>query len=68
VAWFSIVGDVLGQHGQADSERVRLVTYGIIGMFSWMHRWYRPGDGWSSDALGELYADLVLGGVRAAAA
>lgn len=38
-------------------------AYGIIGMVSWTHRWYRPRGRLSAEQIGDAYADIVLGGL-----
>lgn len=64
-AWAWLVRDVLEANGEpADPRRARLLAYGVLGMASWMHRWYRSDGPVSSTELGELYADLVLDGLR----
>jgi TetR/AcrR family transcriptional regulator, cholesterol catabolism regulator len=41
----------------------RVITYGIVGMVNWSHRWYRPTGGLSSEEIGEAYASMVLDGL-----
>jgi AcrR family transcriptional regulator len=64
-AWAELVRQVLEADGDTvDPRRARLLAYGVLGMASWMHRWYRSDGPVSSTELGELYADLILDGLR----
>jgi TetR/AcrR family transcriptional regulator, cholesterol catabolism regulator len=67
-AWEAVVRGCLGVRGDADEDGVRIVTYGILGMFSWMHRWYRPGGARSGAEIGETYAEILLTGLNGFAA
>lgn len=40
----------------------RIVAYGILGMLSWTHEWYRPGSA-STSEIAETFADMVLDGL-----
>jgi TetR/AcrR family transcriptional regulator, cholesterol catabolism regulator len=42
----------------------RLVMLGILGMHNWIHRWYVPGGRNSLDQIGDVFAEMVLTGVR----
>ncbi len=42
----------------------RLVMLGILGMHNWIHRWYVPGGRNSLNEIGEVFAELVLSGLR----
>jgi AcrR family transcriptional regulator len=42
----------------------RLVMLGILGMHNWIHRWYVPGGRNTLDQIGEVFAEMVLSGVR----
>jgi AcrR family transcriptional regulator len=63
IAWRKIVRGCLGERGD-DIHEVTITTYGILGMFSWMHRWYRGGGAWSGREIGARYAEMVLDGIR----
>jgi AcrR family transcriptional regulator len=63
IAWRKIVRGCLGGRGD-DAHEVTVTTYGILGMFSWMHRWYRGGGEWSGRDIGARYAEMVLDGIR----
>ncbi len=62
--WIEIVGSVMADRGEPDPVQVRLTTYGILGMFSWMQRWYDPEGERTSTEIGHLFADLVLRGLE----
>jgi TetR/AcrR family transcriptional regulator, cholesterol catabolism regulator len=63
IAWRKIVRGCLGERGKDDHE-VTITTYGLLGMFSWMHRWYRPDGACSGREIGARYAEIVLEGMR----
>jgi AcrR family transcriptional regulator len=64
-AWADLVRQVLEADGaEVEPGRARLLAYGVLGMASWMHRWYRSEGRVSATELGHLYADLVLDGLR----
>jgi hypothetical protein len=63
-AWTEIVESVLKLRQGPEPADVQLITYGILGMFSWMHRWYRPGGPRTPTEIGELYARLILEGIE----
>ena len=63
-AWTEIVGSVLRLRPGPEPADVDLITYGVLGMFSWMHRWYRPGGPRSAKEIGELYARVILKGIE----
>ncbi len=63
IAWRKIVRGCLGERGD-DAHEVTVTTYGILGMFSWMHRWYRRGGASSGREIGARYAEMVLDGIR----
>lgn len=63
IAWRKIVRGCLAERGQ-DAHEVTVTTYGILGMFSWMHRWYRSGGARSGREIGARYAEMVLDGIR----
>ena len=37
-------------------------TYAIIGMWNWMHRWYRPGGEWTPDTVAEEFIQILESG------
>jgi AcrR family transcriptional regulator len=40
----------------------KLISYGILGMVSWMHQWYRTGGRATAEEIGEQFAALIIGG------
>jgi AcrR family transcriptional regulator len=42
----------------------RLVMLGILGMHNWIHRWYVPGGRNSLNQIGDVFAEMVLSGLR----
>jgi AcrR family transcriptional regulator len=43
----------------------RLLAFGIIGMCSWSHNWLDPNGALTPRQIGELFADLVVSGLKA---
>jgi AcrR family transcriptional regulator len=43
----------------------RVLTYGIIGMVNWSHRWFRPEGRLSADEISRAFAEIVLNGLLA---
>ena len=41
----------------------QLITFGIIGMCNWSHRWYKPSGKLSSETIGQAFAEMVLNGL-----
>jgi TetR/AcrR family transcriptional regulator, cholesterol catabolism regulator len=42
----------------------RLIANGIIGICNWSYRWFNPKRGDNSDAVGKVFGDLILNGLR----
>jgi AcrR family transcriptional regulator len=42
----------------------RLVMLGILGMHNWIHRWYVPGGRNSLEQIGDVFATMVLSGLK----
>jgi AcrR family transcriptional regulator len=42
----------------------RLVMLGILGMHNWIHRWYVPGGRRSLTEIGDVFAEMILSGLR----
>lgn len=36
-----------------------LVTFAILGMCNWLHKWYRPGGKLTPDQIGDVFVDLL---------
>jgi AcrR family transcriptional regulator len=41
-----------------------LVMLGVLGMHNWIHRWYVPGGRNSLTEIGDVFAEMVLSGLR----
>lgn len=58
------------EQGYADGSlrnigSARTIAFGIIGMLGWTNRWYRPEQSTlSAREIGEVYAELVVSGLR----
>lgn len=47
-----------------DAGAARLIAFGVIGMSAWSYNWLDPDGPVSARDLGELYANVVLDGLR----
>src|SRR5690606_34540229 len=57
------------EQGYADGSfrrmgAARTVTYGILGMLNWSHRWFNPNRSGGPEEIGNTFAELVLGGLE----
>jgi AcrR family transcriptional regulator len=57
------------EQGYADGSFRRMgsaltVTYGILGMLNWSHRWFKPNTAAGPEEIGKTFAELVLGGLE----
>jgi TetR/AcrR family transcriptional regulator, cholesterol catabolism regulator len=43
----------------------RIITFGLFGMCNWTYQWLRPGRGFTSHQVGEMFANLILQGLQA---
>lgn len=43
---------------------VTIVALGVLGMVNWAHRWFRPNAGMSAESIADVFADLILQGLR----
>lgn len=41
-----------------------VVMHGILGMCNWVHRWYRPGGRNTLGEIGQMFASMIIDGVR----
>jgi AcrR family transcriptional regulator len=41
----------------------RVISYGIIGMVNWSHRWFRPEGPASAEEIGDTFTEIVLKGL-----
>ncbi|WP_449282519.1 TetR family transcriptional regulator [Leucobacter sp.] len=48
-----------------DRGPVRVVAFGIIGMVAWTHTWLSSSGSLTPSEIGEIFADMVLDGLRA---
>jgi TetR/AcrR family transcriptional regulator, cholesterol catabolism regulator len=62
-AWRKVVAECLADRAYEPAEII-ILTYGILGMLSWLHRWYRPGGSWTGREIGASYGELLLDGLR----
>jgi len=44
----------------------KIAAYGILGMFNWTHRWFRPEGPVTSLEVGQTFATMVISGLRSA--
>lgn len=42
----------------------RVVMFGILGMHNWIHRWYVPAGRRSLTEIGDVFAEMILSGLR----
>lgn len=59
-----VITDGIASAEFKDVREARMIAFGIVGMCSWVHEWYQPQGRVSGSAIGEIYADLVLAGLR----
>jgi AcrR family transcriptional regulator len=55
-----IEGIKAGQFREVDP---RLITYALLGMTNWVHRWYNPKGRLSAEAIGAIFSDVLLHGI-----
>ncbi|QEN17288.1 TetR/AcrR family transcriptional regulator [Mycobacterium sp. ELW1] len=60
----AIVEEGVGTGVFRDDLEPRLVTHGILGMHNWIHRWYAPSGRCSLTEIGEVFAEMILSGLR----
>ena len=53
------------RNGELTSLHPKQFTYALMGMFNWMHRWYRAGGEWTADALAEEFIRILESGYLA---
>lgn len=49
---------------QSDGGTAPVIAFGIIGMCNWSHRWFKPTGKLSARAIGKIFADMVLDGLK----
>jgi AcrR family transcriptional regulator len=60
-----VEGIKAGQFRELDA---RLITYALLGMTNWVHRWYNPEGRLSAEEIAAVFSDLLLHGLTAEAA
>ncbi len=55
------LGDIAPGKG---SKELRSAAFGLFGMLTWVHQWYRPGLDLPLEALAEEFTAIFLGGMR----
>ncbi len=50
--------------GQFKETDVRMATLGILGMCNWLYHWYRPDGRLTPGQIADVFADMVLDGLR----
>lgn len=43
----------------------RVACFAIFGMCNWTYQWYRPGGRKTAQEIGEMFSDMILGGLMA---
>ena len=65
-----LVSEIL-QRGMADGTfrelPIPLATIGVLGMVNWGYQWFHRDGPYTADEIADVFADLVLGGLCAAA-
>jgi TetR/AcrR family transcriptional regulator, cholesterol catabolism regulator len=41
-----------------------VVMHGVLGMCNWVHRWYRPGGKSTLGEIGQMFASMIIDGVK----
>ncbi|HCC32328.1 MAG TPA: TetR/AcrR family transcriptional regulator [Clostridiales bacterium] len=57
-----IEGIKAGQFREMDP---RLITYALLGMTNWVHRWYNPSGRLSAEEIAAIFSDVLLHGITA---
>ncbi len=53
------------QSGQFRTDvNYRMVVKGILGMLNWSYRWYHLKEGYTIEQVADIFADLILNGVK----
>jgi AcrR family transcriptional regulator len=47
-----------------DERDVTIAVNGIFGLMNWFPRWYRPGGWASSEHISDVFADMVINGLK----
>ncbi len=46
-----------------DAASAQVISFAMIGMCNWTHRWFRPSGKLSGEGLGQAFADILLKGI-----
>jgi len=49
--------------GQFRELDPRLITYALLGMTNWVHRWYNPRGRLSAEEIAAIFSDVLLQGI-----
>jgi AcrR family transcriptional regulator len=66
-SWYQLIEDGARRGIFRNDLDPKILTKGILGMVSWLYRWYRQGGQYSASEIGEQLADMVIGGLLAPA-
>ncbi|ADL01341.1 TetR/AcrR family transcriptional regulator [Brevundimonas subvibrioides] len=65
-AFISIIEEGYADGTLRDVGPSRVVSYGMLGVVGWTHRWFRPETSpQSAREIGETYANMMVSGMRA---
>ncbi len=62
-AWDSIFEQGKANGSLSANTETRAITYGVLGMLNWAHRWYDPKGRLEPKALAKIWANMVLNGI-----
>jgi len=62
-AVLSIVREGMGDGSFAPDLDAQMITYGVLGMVNWMHRWFVPGAQRSAEDIGGQFSRMILRGL-----
>lgn len=48
-----------------DLEQTNVMAFGVMSFSSWATNWYRPGGSMTAEQIGEMYARVIVDGLRA---
>ena len=48
-----------------DLEQTNVMAFGVMSFSSWATNWYRPGGKMTAEQIGEMYARVIVDGLRA---
>jgi TetR/AcrR family transcriptional regulator, cholesterol catabolism regulator len=62
-AWDSLLEEGKQNGSLQKNVDTRAITYGIVGMLNWAHRWYNPDGRLSPKALAKIWTAMIVNGV-----